>query len=312
MTATATRPIQPTGCTDADVRHYLEQGYLVMPDLVSPSEIAAIRQDLVHLARGGYPSQALQPMDATLSDDAVLERLLCIHQPHYISPVMRGFVTHPGIAAVLGRITGAHLAPGWWDGAVKCMQSMLFVKPPGKPGQAWHQDEVYIPTRDRSLVGAWIAVDDATVANGCLWVLPGSHRPGYLYPQRDHGRPDEFDFAPESHGFDQSAEVPVEVRNGTVVFFNGYLLHRSRRNRSGIYRRSLVNHYMTASSLLPWSKAEERLRVPNSGTRIATADYRGIVPVCGTDPYAWKGLEPVAQDVWLRTYDAAAIAAPPA
>ena len=58
--------------------------------------------------------------------------------------------------------------------------------------------------------------------------LPGSHRDGHLYPLREHGRPDEFDAAPESYGFDDSTEVPVE-QAGSVLFFNGYLLHRSRR-----------------------------------------------------------------------------------
>jgi ectoine hydroxylase-related dioxygenase (phytanoyl-CoA dioxygenase family) len=57
---------------------------------------------------------------------------------------------------------------------------MLFIKSEGKPGQAWHQDELFIPTRDRSLAAAWIALDDATVENGCLWVLPGSHARGVL------------------------------------------------------------------------------------------------------------------------------------
>ena len=66
---------------------------------------------------------------------------------------------------------------------VKMMQSMLFIKSSGKPGQAWHQDEAHIPTRDRTLTAVWIALDDATVANGCLWVIPGSHRAGVL-----HGR----------------------------------------------------------------------------------------------------------------------------
>ena len=95
---------------------------------------------------------------------------------------------------------------------------MFFVKPPGFQGQAWHQDEIYIPTRDRSLTGAWIALDDATIENGCLWVIPGSHRTGYLYPQRRHDNPDEFDFAMESHGFDGSQEIPVEVPTGALVF----------------------------------------------------------------------------------------------
>lgn len=58
---------------------------------------------------------------------------------------------------------------------------MLFVKAPGKPGQSWHQDEFFIPTRDMSLTGVWIAIDDAYIDNGCLWVVPGSHKPALLH-----------------------------------------------------------------------------------------------------------------------------------
>ena len=60
-------------------------------------------------------------------------------------------------------------------------------------------------------------MDDATVENGCLWVLPGSHRTGYIYPQHQHDNPDEFDIASESYGFDDSAEIPVEVKTGSVA-----------------------------------------------------------------------------------------------
>jgi phytanoyl-CoA hydroxylase len=83
------------------------------------------------------------------------------------------------------------------------------------------------------------------------------------------------------------------VKTGTVVFFNGYLLHRSFKNRSQTYRRVLVNHYCNAWSLLPWSIRE--------GERPATADRRNVIPVAGTDPYAWKGYETPPNDVWLRT-----------
>src|SRR5205807_850217 len=96
--------------------------------------------------------------------------ILCIHQPHFISPVMQQYVRHPKICGILSQMIAAHLP--WWDGSVKCMQSMLFVKPPGFQGQAWHQDEIYIPTRDRSLCGAWIALDDGTIEHGC----PGRSR----------------------------------------------------------------------------------------------------------------------------------------
>lgn len=280
----------PKVLNNEQVTFFVEHGYLILPDLISPAELEALKADTLRIARGEYPNENLKPVDPSLSDREVLQNILCIHQPHYISAVMLGYVKHPSICGVLSQTAGAHL-PGW-DGSVKCMQSMLFIKPPGFQGQAWHQDEVYIPTRDRSLIGAWIAIDDATVENGCLWVVPGSHRSGYLYPQRDHQRPDEYDGAQESHGFDDSKEIPVEVKAGSVVFFNGYLLHRSQKNRSSIYRRVLVNHYMNAYSPLPWNL--------KPGETVANADRRVIVPVAGRDPYAWKGLEAPPNSVWLR------------
>lgn len=281
----------PTPLSDEDVRFFVENGYFIAPDLITAEEREEIKQDTIKLARGGYPTNNLKPLPETLNDDEVLQNILCIHQPHFVSPVMEKFATHPKVCGVLSQITAAHLP--FWDGSVKCMQSMLFVKPPQFQGQAWHQDEIYIPTRDRSLIGAWIAVDDATKENGCLWIIPGSHRTGYLYPQKGHGTPDEFDFAPESYGFDTSTEVPVEVKAGTVVFFNGYLLHRSFKNRSDIYRRVLVSHYMNAWSLLPWSIKE--------GESPANADRRNVIPVAGVDPYSWKGYDTPPQDVWLRS-----------
>ncbi len=281
----------PKVLNEEQVRFFIENGYLIVENLINPVELEELKADTNHIARGGYPNKALKPLPEDMSDAEVLKNILCIHQPHYVSPVMTKYVKHPQICGVLSQVTAAHLP--YWDGSVKCMQSMLFVKPPQFQGQAWHQDEIYIPTRDRSLIGAWIAIDDATVENGCLFVIPGSHRQGYLFPQHAHNNADEFDFAPESYGFDESVEVPVVVKAGTVVFFNGYLLHRSRRNRSGGYRRVLVNHYMNAWSLLPWSIKE--------GEHVAMADRRKVIQVAGADPYAWKGLEPTEHDVWLRT-----------
>jgi ectoine hydroxylase-related dioxygenase (phytanoyl-CoA dioxygenase family) len=276
---------------ETQIAFFVENGYLVLEDLVSPAEIEELKTDTLAIARGDYPCEGIVPAPREYSDRQVLETILCIHQPHYVSPVMQKYVRHEKICGALSQITGAHLP--FWDGSVKCMQSMLFVKPPGFQGQAWHQDEIYIPTRDRSLIGAWIAMDDATIENGCLWVLPGSHQSGYLYPQRPHGNDDEFDVSAESYGFDDSTEIPVEVKSGAVVFFNGHLLHRSRKNRSDIYRRVLVNHYMNAWSKLPWHLRE--------GESVASADRRTVIPVAGVDPYAWKGIETPPNAVSLRS-----------
>ena len=205
----------------------------------------------------------------------MLRRYICIHHPHKVSGTARAALAAPRVVDALVRVVGPN---------VKAMQSMLFIKSEGKPGQPWHQDECFIPTRDRSLTAVWIALDDATVENGCLWVLPGSHRRGVLYPAREQHDP-RFDCSIEAYDFPYADEdaVPVEIPAGTALIFNGYLLHRSLENsgRHG-YRRALANHYMSAESLLPW-------RAPKEGEWMGVADYRDVVLVAGQDPYAYKG-----------------------
>lgn len=260
---------------------YREHGYAVVPAL-DAAEVEALRLETALICRGERGAiEGLDPASALESDDEVMRRYLCIHFPHKLSELMQRTLSHPRIVEVLTTVIGPN---------VKCMQSMLFIKAAGKPGQAWHQDEDFIPTRDRSLTGAWLALDDATLENGCLWVIPGSQRPGILWPmqvQRDY----RFDCTNESFAFPYSDEdaVPVEVEAGSLVLFNGYTLHRSLPNRatSG-YRRALVNHYMSAESLLPWHP-------PQGGEHMAIADMRDIVMVAGEDPYAYKGLRDISK-----------------
>jgi hypothetical protein len=242
----------------------MEDGYLVLPGLLPAASVRALREETLAICRGARG--VVPPLPPALSDDEALRRYLCIHHPHKVSSVMAAAMAHPRIVDVLTSVIGPD---------VKAMQSMLFIKAEGKPGQAWHQDEYFIPTRDRSLTAVWLALDDATVDNGCLWVLPGSHRPGVIYPNREHDDP-RYDCTLESYGFAAADAVPVEVPAGAAVVFNGYLLHKSNPNtgRRGL-RRALVNHYMSASSLLAWGGRD---------------DYRDIVLVAGTDPYAYKGL----------------------
>jgi phytanoyl-CoA hydroxylase len=262
--------------TEEQVTAYHEDGFLIVPGALSPDEVEEMRADTVAICRGQWGEVGNLPdFDGTETDEEIIQQVLCIHMIHKISPIMHRYLSQRTMKDVLTKIIGPN---------VKCMQSMLFIKAAGKPGQAWHQDEFYIPTRDRSLTGGWIALDDATVENGCLYVIPGSHKTGVLWPQRTHDDR-RFDCAGETYQFpyNDNDAIPVEVKAGAIVFFNGYLLHRSLPNKaqSG-FRRVLVNHYMSAESLLPW-RAEE-------GVGPARADHRDIVMIAGKDPYEYKGV----------------------
>ena len=245
------------------VKSYQENGYLVVEGLVSPEETSEIKAEATRLCRGEFDVPGVVPVAEGETDEEALSRYLCIHHPHKVSPLMESSALHPKVADVLTQLIGPN---------VKCMQTMLFIKPPGFPGQAYHQDERYIPTEDHSLTGAWIALDDATLENGCLWVIPGTHKDN-IYPWAQHNNP-EYDFADEAQNIPREREIPVEVKAGSVVFFNGFLLHSSRKNRSQVYRRVLVSHYMSAESVLNWLGLE---------------DCRDILLVAGTDPHAHKG-----------------------
>jgi len=287
MTAVSTRTSPDLTFFDAAgpelAAHFAENGFALLRNALSPTEVAEINDEALRICRGDYGTITYghsEVVDAdtppvAASDEELLRQYLCIHYPHKLSAAAERALHTPKIVDALVSVIGPN---------VKAMQSMLFIKSEGKPGQAWHQDEFFIPTRDRSLTAVWIALDDATIENGCLWVLPGSQRRGVIYPARNQDDP-RFDCTTESYDFPYADEdaVPVEIPAGTALIFNGYLLHRSLENsgRHG-YRRALANHYMSAESLLPWAP-------PGPGEHMAIADFRDIVLVAGEDPYGYKG-----------------------
>lgn len=254
------------------IAYYEKFGYLIVPDLLSPQEIEALKRETAAIFRGERGNiEGLIPVAPGEPDSEVLKKYVAIHFPHKISPVIREFLSHEKVTDILTGVVGPN---------VKCMQSMLFVKAPGKRGQSWHQDEYYIPTRDRSLIGAWIAIDDATVDNGCLWIIPG--RPGHMMRRVPYLGKEYADVDTVDVGALEQQAIPVEVKSGTVVFFNGYTLHSSRANRTtDCFRTALVNHYMSAESMLPWDQ---------DGNLPPTEDLRDIEMVAGEDPYVWKGV----------------------
>src|SRR5690606_34594811 len=229
-----------------NIDFYNDKGYLVAPSLLAPEDIEALKAETAKIFKGerGAIDGLLAKNDID-SDDEVLKKYVAIHFPHKISSLIHQILSHKNIVNVLTNLLGPN---------VKCMQSMLFVKAPGKAGQSWHQDEYYIPTRDCSLIGAWIAIDDATIENGCLWIIPGSHKPSVIRRRIVNNSPDYADVdTVDVSEYRKGDMVPVEVKSGSVVFFNGYTLHSSLKNRTvDFFRMALVNHYMRAESMLPW------------------------------------------------------------
>jgi ectoine hydroxylase-related dioxygenase (phytanoyl-CoA dioxygenase family) len=252
---------------------YARDGFVVVPEVFDASECAALRAESVALCRGAFGAiRGFEPPAPGADDSAAMARYMVGVMPHKLAgSLFARQLHHPWVVGAVTRLIGPD---------VKAVHSQIFFKAPGMPGNALHQDERFIPTRDRSLVTAWIALEDARIANGCLRLIPGSHRPSVLWPMRRHESP-ELDRAEEIHGFPwpRDALVPVEVPAGSVVFFDGYLIHGSYPNRSaGQTRRALLYVYASAATPVLFDPASYQT---------TTEDYPDIVMVAGRDPYGW-------------------------
>lgn len=253
------------------VQSYINNGFLLVSNVLSTSECNEINTDLLKINRGDYICDPIKPRTGNLDDKKLLGRYMYIGEPHAYSAIIRNYITHPRICSVLDHIIGAHIP--FWDGAYKCMQTMFVTKQPKANGSPWHQDEHPIPTRDRSLTGVWIPLVDTNIDNGCLWIIPDSHKSGIIYQRYPHNLPD-VDSMPIAQGFDATHAIPIEMSQGSILFFSGYLLHSSRKNSDLNYRPALTMHYCTSSSWLSWKGQN---------------NYRSVIQVRGQDPYAHEG-----------------------
>jgi len=220
--------------------------------MLAQDEVAAYRRDGYVVPRHRVPAARL----ARMRDD--LDRLIAANperRPEHL--VLRwggGTAARPADAAFLEHAR----APDVLD-AVECLLgpdivlwgSHMFCKPPGDGLVVpWHQDGQYWPIRPLATCTVWIALDASDRANGCLRVLPGSHRTRSLFHHRLEERPDwaiNQQVAPEH--LDEAAAVDVELEPGQMSIHDVYLIHGSGANRSQRRRAGFASRYMPATSL---------------------------------------------------------------
>ena len=246
---------------------FREQGFLVVKGLIPPEDVQEMNTHVDHLLSGEESIGGARVMRYIGKEPRPghSEDWLRVHMLHRRIPIHERFLLHPRILDVLEALIGPD---------VLALQSMLFFKQPGQPGQGYHQDAYYIPTFPDTLCGAWLALSPATIENGCLWYTPGTQNEP-IYPDirglgtdlshnfDDLGTIDNASSTDEAvNGLVRIAakypakEIPVEAEPGDVVFFGGHILHRSHTNRSQSPRRSFVGHYCNARSWVPWNHGE--------------------------------------------------------
>ena len=138
---------------------------------------------------------------------------------------------------------------------VEIDQSMVIFKQPLIGGDVrWHQDATYLLTEPSKVVGIWIALEEATRENGCLWMAPTQHRSPLRerYTVDWHSRTGSLKVIDETPWPSDEESLPIEVEAGQIVVFHDHMPHRSFKNTSTRSRIAITFHgHDTASRWLP-------------------------------------------------------------
>lgn len=225
---------------DADIAHYRHAGHLTVPAVFDIATTDAVIADIEAWGRDFLANLPLAQqgwyIDGGVKARQVLRKL---DNPHHHRERVRALAREPALVQMVESLIG----PG-----VSVYFSQIFFKPPegGGPKPA-HQDNFYFgPNDTEGVVTAWIALDDATLENGCLYFGEGTQH-GPVYP---HEAPadEPFNLQLPADILARQPMVPAPVMRGGVSFHHGNTFHQSGPNHSTRWRRACALHYVNAQT----------------------------------------------------------------
>jgi len=225
--------------SDPDVTFYRDEGYLVVPDVLDPETLARLRDVMtgaLEAAREVTGHTQVYDLEPGHRPDA--PRVRRIKTPHRFFPDFEKLFREPRLVGIVQQLLGP---------AVRLHGSKINLKAPryGSPVE-WHQDWAFYPHTNDDLLAVGVMLDDCTLDNGPLLVVPGSHRG----PIHDHHADGAFCGAidPIAIEADIARAVPLIGAAGSMSFHHVRLVHGSAQNASDLPRALLLYEYAAADA----------------------------------------------------------------
>ncbi|MFB9276216.1 phytanoyl-CoA dioxygenase family protein [Cohnella cellulosilytica] len=231
--------------TEADIAFFERNGYWVAPQLIDEARLERLREHMERVYAGQFAT-GRAPYSGYWTPEQG-NGLRKTDNSHWADPELRSLAVDPVIGEIGCRLMKAASIRLWHD-------QLLFK--PGNPDRraggnvGWHQDYAYWQcAAEPSLVTAWVAFDDVSLDNGCMQVVPRSHRWGLVnvndFFEQDMEKQRQGMAIPDGDAFEP---VPLVMKAGQVSFHHALTIHGSGPNTTTNPRRSLAVHLMTGDT----------------------------------------------------------------
>ena len=203
---------------------FQSQGFVIVPGVLTPDEVRGLQTACDEVIRMAEQNPKDIFCNYYMPHRVDQGALYDVYQRH---PVFRSVTENPRVLDAVRAV---------YADEFYLFENSLVYKPKSAENEVpWHQDYMYM-TEDPDKVVAWIAVDDVTEENGCMYAIPGSHKKGPLAFHQEHGQTHAKRTNTEL--FDESSAQPLIMKAGDLLLFHQFVLHSSRRVSGTIQRRA--------------------------------------------------------------------------
>ncbi len=250
-------------------QNYAANGFAVQTGLFSPDEVVSLREHYMAMLATEHAAKNTSMNDTDYQDNDPLLRWPRLMQMHRRDKVSLDWLLDERLKRCLIALMGREPF---------AVQTMHYFKPAGARGQALHQDNFYLRVQPGTCIAAWMALDDCDEENGCLFAVPGSHQWPVLCTVAADTTQSFTDITVALPEGDKA--VPIYMKAGDVLFFNGQVVHGSYPNNSrDRFRRSLIGHYIAGEAQQVFRWYHPALRMDGSEITLETSEIGGT---CGT------------------------------
>ncbi|MDE0430084.1 MAG: phytanoyl-CoA dioxygenase family protein [Caldilineaceae bacterium] len=223
-----------TTVTQEQIDFYRENGFVVLHDFLTPEELETWRDAVDGAVRRRGERRQLHHKDnkyrGTYYDYIFVQRVNLWMD----SPEVRRLILDPRLGKLAAELAGVDGMRIWHDQAL--------IKQPWANPTGWHLDNPKWSYSSRDTLSIWVALDDATLQNGCLYFLPGSHKTAdYDDVPIGENIGDIFRVYPQ---WQETMSAPAEMKAGSCSFHNGLIAHGAGANMTPGWRRAMTCGFM--------------------------------------------------------------------